>query len=68
LDMSISWKLVDTTAEEMGVKVETRRKWRQRGLPPAWQLSIAQHLMRRGYPVSLDDFAKLELRPGRIDA
>lgn len=66
--MTITWKLIDDTGAALGAKEEARRKWRQRGLPPVWQIKIAQHLMKRGIPVALGDFAKLPIKPGRIDA
>lgn len=66
----ITWQLVDSIAAEMGAKAQARFKWRQsgRGVPAAWQIKIARELMARGVPVSLDDFDKLEAKPGRIAA
>lgn len=65
---TLNWKLVDDTATTIGAGKEARLKWRQRGVPPKWRILIAQELMRRGIPVALSDFDKLESTPGRIAA
>jgi hypothetical protein len=66
----LTWKLVDEIAAEMGAGEASRRKWRQRqaGVPSKWRIAITQDLMRRGIPVALSDFDKLETTPGRIAA
>ncbi len=67
---NFTWKLVDDVAAELGAESAGRLKWRQRsgGVPPKWRISIAQELMRRGVPIALSDFDRLEVRPGRIAA
>lgn len=67
-EFNLSWKLVDDVADDIGAGKEARLKWRQRTVPPKWRISIAQELMRRGIPVALSDFDKLEQTPGRIAA
>lgn len=67
---TLTWKLVDDIASDLGAGEAGRLKWRQRdtGVPPKWRISIAQELMRRGMPVALSDFDKLDPTPGRIAA
>ena len=67
---TLTWKLVDNIAAALGVGEAGRLKWRQResGVPSKWRIEIAQELMRRGMPVALADFDRLELKPGRIAA
>lgn len=65
---TLSWKLVDDVASDLGVPIAGRMKWRQRAVPPKWRIVISQELMRRGVPVSLADFDGLETTPGRIAA
>lgn len=67
---TLNWKLVDDVADALGAGKEARLKWRQRptGVPPKWRIAIAQELMRRGIPVALSDFDKLDQTPGRIAA
>lgn len=69
-EITISWKLVDQVAKDLGANHWARRKWRQRetGVPQRWRIAIAQELMRRGVPIALADFDKLETVPGRIAA
>ncbi len=69
-ESTLTWKLVDDVAADLGAGKDARLKWRQRetGVPPKWRISIAQELMRRGMPVALSDFAKLDSTPGRIAA
>ena len=67
-DSTINWKLIDDTAASLDVGYEARRKWRQRNVPYKWRIAIAQELMRRGIPVALGDFDRLEMTPGRIAA
>lgn len=69
-ESTLNWKLVDDIADALGAGEAGRLKWRQRptGVPPKWRISIAQELMRRGIPVALSDFDKLESTPGRIAA
>lgn len=67
---TLNWRLVDEVAASLGAGEAGRLKWRQRdtGVPPKWRISIAQELMRRGIPVALADFDKLDTTPGRIAA
>lgn len=67
---TLTWKLVDDIASELGAGEAARHKWRQRpaGVPPKWRIAISQELMRRGIPVALSDFDRLGQTPGRIAA
>lgn len=69
-ETTLTWRIVDDTAAELGAKPEARAKWRQvgRGVPAQWRIRITQALMARGVPVALGDFDKLEETPGRIAA
>jgi len=67
---TLTWKLVDETAAELGAKTDARYKWRQekRGVPPKWRIAIGERLLSLGVPVALADFDRLESTPGRIAA
>jgi hypothetical protein len=67
---TLTWRIVDDTASELGAKQEARAKWRQagRGVPAEWRIKITQALMARGVPISLRDFDRLPENPGRIAA
>lgn len=65
---TISWSLVDQIAIELGANEPARRKWRQRGVPPAWQIKIVERLMAIGTPIALSDFRRLELTSDRVAA
>jgi hypothetical protein len=67
---TLTWKLVDDIATELGASEASRLKWRQRTpcVPPKWRILISQELMRRGIPVPLSAFDSLETTPGRIAA
>lgn len=69
-EITLTWRLVDSTADELGAKKEARAKWRQqgRGVPAEWKIRITQALMARGVPVALADFDRLPANPGRIAA
>jgi hypothetical protein len=47
----ITWTLLTDIASKLGAVSETMRKWRQRGIPVAWQLKIASELSRSGYTI-----------------
>lgn len=47
----ITWTLLTDIAAKLGAMSETMRKWRQRGIPVAWQLKIASELSRSGYTI-----------------
>ncbi len=68
MSTNLTWKLVDDTGANLGAKDEARLKWRQRGVPAIWRIKIAEAMMAQSMPVSLGDFDKLELNPGRIAA
>lgn len=55
----ITWALVDSEAEALGVKPEARRKWRQRKVPLEWRVKIAERLAGRGVFAALADFDRL---------
>lgn len=65
---TLTWKLVNDTAETLGVSHEARRKWRQsgRGVPPIWRIKIVEALAASGSPVELGAFDALPETPGRI--
>jgi hypothetical protein len=65
---NLTWKLVDDTGATLGAEREARLKWRQRGVPAAWRIKIAEAMMAQSMPVSLADFDTLPLNPGRIAA
>lgn len=67
-ETTLSWRVVDDVGAELGANDSARLKWRQRGVPSKWRISIAERLMQRGVPVALADFDRLELTPGRIAA
>lgn len=67
-ESTLNWRLVDETGATLGAKDDARLKWRQRGVPPKWRISIAQALMARGIAIALADFDRLEMTPGRIAA
>jgi hypothetical protein len=69
-DTTLTWRLVDAVASELGAKDYARAKWRRagRGVPAEWKIKITQALMARGVPVALADFDRLPANPGRIAA
>jgi hypothetical protein len=58
-ETTLTWRIVDETAAELGAKKAALTKWRQRGVPAKWKIDITQTLMARGVPVALDDFDRL---------
>lgn len=60
MSSNLTWKLVDTVAEELGAGDWARRKWRTRGVPPAWRIKIVEALMAKGAPIALSDFDRLD--------
>lgn len=70
IENTLTWRVVDEIAAELGVKEHARAKWRQagRGVPAQWQIKITQALLARGVPVALADFERLPETPGRIAA
>lgn len=69
-ETTLTWRLVDDTAADLGASDSARLKWRQpnRGVPAEWRIKITQALMARGIPVALADFDGLPENPGRIAA
>jgi hypothetical protein len=65
---TLTWAIVDQVAERLGANEYARLKWRQRGVPSAWRIKIAEDFMSRGEGVAFVDFDRLELKPGRIAA
>jgi hypothetical protein len=57
------WPSPDAMAADLGVKVETVRKWRQRDSIPAenW-LAIVQIANRNGHRITVNDLAVLAAR------
>lgn len=62
----MDWKTVDEAAKGLGVADATRYKWRQRGVPAKWQISIIEKLSGEGKSYTFDDFKALQLKPGHI--
>ena len=54
------WAIIDKLAESEGVPEGTRRKWRIRGVPAAWQIKFVK--ARPGI-LSFDDFGTSVLIP-----
>jgi hypothetical protein len=49
------WALIDELAENEGVPMATRKKWKARGIPSAWQIRFVQ---ARPGSLSFADFAR----------
>jgi hypothetical protein len=58
-ETTLTWRIVEETAAELGAKKPALAKWRQRGVPAAWKVKITQTLMARSVPVALSDFDRL---------
>ena len=58
---TINWNLVTKVATDLGAGECAQRKWKQRGVPPKWQIEISQELMARGIPVAMVEFDDLGL-------
>ncbi len=54
------WSIIDALAESEGVPKETRKKWRHRGVPAAWQIRFVK---ARPGALSFDDFGTSVLIP-----
>jgi hypothetical protein len=67
-ETTLTWRIIDDTAAELGAQKAALAKWRQRGVPAAWKIKITQTLMARGVPVALGDFELLSDNPARIAA
>lgn len=67
---TLTWKLVDEIAASLGATEHARLKWRQngRGVPPEWQIKIAEAQAAKGEPITFSQFAGLPSNPGRIAA
>lgn len=66
----LTWAVIDSVAEALGVETEARRKWRQpgRGVPSEWKLHIIENLGAKGVKITAADFDALPVNPGRIAA
>jgi hypothetical protein len=49
------WRIVESLAKKAGVLPATRRKWRVRGVPAAWQIKFVEAAPGL---LSFDDFIK----------
>lgn len=69
-EVTLTWRVVDDIAAELGAGESARLKWRQqgRGVPAEWRIKVTQALMARGVPIALSDFDALPENPGRIAA
>ena len=57
------WPSADAMAVELGAKVETVRKWRQRdSIPAEWWLLVVRGARRHGHDLSVDALATLAAR------
>ena len=57
------WPSPDAMAVELGAKVETVRKWRQRdSIPAEWWLAIVEAASRQGHQLAIKDMAELAAR------
>ena len=65
---SLTWTIIDRTAEKLGVSDAARKKWRSRRVPWEWRVKIAEELKTSGITVSLADFDDVEASPGRLAA
>jgi len=64
----LTWAMVDSEAEALGVDAAARRKWRQRRVPYEWRIKIMESMASRRVIVSAADFDALPVNPGRIAA
>jgi hypothetical protein len=48
--------LIDGLAKRLGARDDTRRKWRQRGVPHQWRLPIIESAAEMGVKLSSTDF------------
>lgn len=56
----------ETNADDLGVKLETLRKWRQRQrIPPEYWLPVVRVAAERGKSVSIDELAEIAARNPR---
>ncbi|HTF79247.1 MAG TPA: hypothetical protein VK620_33905 [Bradyrhizobium sp.] len=54
---SVDWTIIDRAAEALGVKPESRKKWRQRGVPHRWRISI---IRQTGGAIAAEQFEAFE--------
>lgn len=53
MDERARWELIERAARALGVKPQTSKKWRRRGVPHRWRLPIIQ---RTGGALTSDQF------------
>lgn len=58
------WAIINDLAEKEGVPKDTRRKWRIRGVPTAWQIK----LVKTSPHLSFDDFEPVETPSSAVSA
>jgi len=58
-----TWNIIDTCGEELGVKAEARRKWRERGVPGKWHLALIQKARDNGMHLPAESLLQ---RPERV--
>jgi hypothetical protein len=64
LSRAESWGVIGRIAASLGVRNDTRRKWRERGrVPGRWHLPIPQEAKAEALEADLD--ALSEVRPAR---
>lgn len=51
------WETIDALADDLGIKSEARRKWRERGqVPYRWRIPLLKLAVETGKPLAAEDF------------
>lgn len=66
MQTKLTWAVVDSIAERLGVGLAARRQWRRRGVPWKWRVMIADALKHDGSPTDLVAFDAMELSKPRV--
>lgn len=56
----LTWQTIDTVAERLGAKYQARYKWRSRGIPAEWRITIAAELVASGMAFAITDFCAFD--------
>lgn len=65
MEPTLDWHLIERLAADRGVKAETLKKWRQRGIPSRWRLVFIEEAKSAGIMVCPSDFEELN-RQGAV--